>query len=210
MSELTELAQTQPINGLVFDIASIKAPLIEPLQQAAQAGLNICSIHPMFGPDTVLLAERHVLFMDVGQPDAVQQARALFEDTMAEQVELSLETHDQLMALVLGLSHALNITFADALAQSGLEAEQLAAISSTTFKRQLDVAGDVVAESDRLYFEIQQLNPHEMNVLDGLLASVQRLRSSIVTQDQQAFSEQMKAGHDWLTRHRNLKEHDSP
>ncbi|MEM1082189.1 MAG: prephenate dehydrogenase dimerization domain-containing protein, partial [Pseudomonadota bacterium] len=117
---------------------------------------------------------------------------------MAEQVDLSLEQHDRMMALVLGLSHAMNIVFADALVQSGVPADQLAALSSTTFKRQLEVAADVVAENDRLYFEIQQLNPYELEVLDGLLASAQRLRSSVSRQDQQAFSEQMKTGHRWL------------
>ncbi|MEM7054869.1 MAG: bifunctional chorismate mutase/prephenate dehydrogenase [Pseudomonadota bacterium] len=208
LAELIGLADQQPIAALVFDIASVKAPLIESLQQAAQAGLNICSIHPMFGPDTMLLAERHVLFMDVGPAAAVDQARALFEDTMAEQVNVSLEQHDRLMALVLGLSHALNIAFADALAQSGLDAAQLAAISSTTFKRQLDVAGDVVAENDRLYFEIQRLNPYELAVLDGLLNSVQRLRSHVSQDDAAAFSAQMKAGYDWLQRHRQSKEQD--
>lgn len=207
--ELSDRAQERPVPGLVFDIASVKAPLIEALHQAAQAGLKICSIHPMFGPDTMLLAERHVLFMDAGHADALLEARALFEDTMAERVDLSLDRHDRLMALVLGLSHALNIVFADALAQSGLAAEQLAAISSTTFKRQLDVASAVVSENDRLYFEIQQLNPHELSVLDGLLDSVRRLRVSVSEQDQQAFSAQMKAGHEWLRQHQQSNRQSS-
>ncbi len=198
LQQLTDLHEQQPVPALVFDIASVKAPLVEVLRAGAESGLRLCSIHPMFGPDTVLLAGRHILFSNVGNAEAVRAARALFEETMVEQVDVTLDQHDRLMAMVLGLSHALNIAFADTLVQSGLKAEQLAAISSTTFKRQLAIAGDVVAENDRLYFEIQQLNPHELDVLDGLLSSVQQLRSHVAEQNQSAFSKQMKSGHHWL------------
>ncbi|MEM1081332.1 MAG: prephenate dehydrogenase/arogenate dehydrogenase family protein, partial [Pseudomonadota bacterium] len=86
LQDLIEVHREQSIDALVFDVASVKAPLVDTLRAGAEAGLNVCSIHPMFGPDTVLLAERHVVFMNVGQPAAVEQARALFEETMAEQV----------------------------------------------------------------------------------------------------------------------------
>lgn len=59
---LLELAQRQP-KGMVFDIGSLKTPLTEGLKACAAAGLRICSVHPMFGPDTELLSDRHVIFM---------------------------------------------------------------------------------------------------------------------------------------------------
>ena len=41
-----------------------------------------------------------------GSPDATAAARALFEEpTMATLVEMDLESHDRLIAYVLGLSH---------------------------------------------------------------------------------------------------------
>ena len=45
---------------------------------------------------------------------------------MAEQVVMSLDDHDRLIAYVLGLSHALNIAFFTALAESGEAAPKLA------------------------------------------------------------------------------------
>ena len=94
----------------------------------------------MFGPDTELLSGRHVIFVDLGVPEATAAARALFEPTMATLVEMDLESHDRLIAYVLGLSHALNIAFFTALAESGEAAPQLATLSSTTFDAQLGVA----------------------------------------------------------------------
>ncbi len=54
------------------------------------------------------------------------RARALFGSTMAELVVMSLDEHDRLIAYVLGLSHALNIAFFTALAESGEAAPRLA------------------------------------------------------------------------------------
>ena len=70
----------------------------------------------MFGPDTQLLSGRHVIFIDLGDQAALQEAQALFAPTMAERVVMGLDEHDRLIAYVLGLSHALNIAFFTALA----------------------------------------------------------------------------------------------
>jgi len=201
---IEQLTDQRPA-GLVFDVASIKAPLTDSLRAAAAAGLNICSIHPMFGPDTRLLAGHHVLLADCGVPGAVQQARALFDETMASLVEVSLDEHDRLMAWVLGLSHALNVAFAAALADSGVDAGRLAAVSSTTFQRQLDIATDVTAENPELYFEIQQLNPHENGVLDALRQALRKLETAVLQGDSSTFVDLMQRGAGWTGRHRDAR-----
>ena len=94
----------------------------------------------MFGPDTELLSGRHVIFIDLGDQQAVDDAQTLFASTMAERVVMSLDEHDRLIAYVLGLSHALNIAFFTALAGSGEAAPRLAQLSSTTYDAQVDVA----------------------------------------------------------------------
>ena len=197
------------VPGLVLEIGSLKSPLLESLRHAVAAGLRICSVHPMFGPDTRVLAGRHVLLMDVGDPRAVRQARALFADTMAECVELPLEEHDRLMALVLGLSHALNIAFFTTLTRSGVPAGQLAALSSTTFMRQLDIARDVAVENPALYFEIQHLNDHRNLALEGLKDAVETLVGHVEQGDEAGFAALMEAGATYLHSHREAAESDN-
>jgi chorismate mutase/prephenate dehydrogenase len=168
---LLELAERRP-KGLVVDIGSLKSPLRDGLKQLVSAGCKVTSIHPMFGPDTRLLSGRHVVFCEVGVPQATREARALFASTMAEQLEMSLDDHDRLMAYVLGLSHALNLAFFTALADSGEAAPRLAKLSSTTFDSQLDVASRVAQESPELYFEIQSLNDYGSESLEALSLAV--------------------------------------
>jgi chorismate mutase/prephenate dehydrogenase len=194
---LHELAQRKP-RGIVFDIGSLKSPLRTGINALRAAGCRVTSIHPMFGPDTELLSGRHVIFVDLDCKEAIDAARALFASTMAEQVVMSLDEHDRLIAYVLGLSHALNIAFFTALAGSGEAAPRLAQLSSTTYDAQVDVATKVAGESPELYFEIQSLNDYGRESLQALREAVELLWQTVVSGDASRFKEMMQQGREYL------------
>ena len=203
---LRELALRRP-TGVIFDVGSLKSPLRAGLVALKSHGCKVTSIHPMFGPDTELLSGRHVIFVkSLGSPEALAAARELFAPTMAELVEMTLDEHDRLIAYVLGLSHALNIAFFTALAESGEAAPKLAQLSSTTFDSQLDVASLVAQESPDLYYEIQSLNDYGAESLEALSQAVERIRTAVVSQDQAAFAALMRQGRDYLQDRRSVAE----
>src|SRR6202022_3215527 len=179
---LRELSLCRP-SGVIFDVGSLKSPLRAGLLALKSHGCKVTSVHPMFGPDTELLSGRHVGFVDLGSAEARASAQELFSPTMAEQVVMSLDDHDRLIAYVLGLSHALNIAFFTALAESGEAALRLARLSSTTFDSQLDVAGRGADESPDLYFEIQSLNDYGGESLQALSEAVERVRHAVTTKN---------------------------
>jgi chorismate mutase/prephenate dehydrogenase len=195
---ILEAMAAAPPRGVVFDVGSLKSPLRRGLHALRAAGGRVTSVHPMFGPETELLSGRHVIFVDVGVPGATAAARALFEPTMATLVEMDLESHDRLIAYVLGLSHALNIAFFTALAESGEAAPRLATLSSTTFDAQLGVAATVADEHPDLYFEIQTLNDYGTESLAALLYAVERLRSVVRANDLEGFRALMTRGKSYL------------
>jgi chorismate mutase/prephenate dehydrogenase len=194
---LQQLAQRKP-RGVVFDLGSLKSPLRAGLEALCTAAVAVTSLHPMFGPDTELLSGRHVIFIDLGNAEALARARALFAPTMAEQVVMGLDEHDRLIAYVLGLSHALNIAFFTALAESGEAAPRLVQLSSTTFDAQFDIASDVAAESPELYYEIQRLNDFGAESLDALARAVEAVRSAVFSGDQARFTALMRQGHEYV------------
>lgn len=194
---LDSLTERQP-PGVVFDIGSLKSPLAAGLRGLAAAGVPVTSLHPMFGPDTEMLSGRHVILVDVGVPEANRTARRLFASTMAEIVEMSVDDHDRCIAYVLGLSHALNIAFFTTLAGSGEPAARLARLSSTTFKRQLEVAEAVSHENPRLYFEIQRLNEFGEDTLGELRDAVDGLRDAVTKGDERGFVAMMESGRAYL------------
>ena len=189
---LLRLAELKP-QCLVFDIGSLKSPMREGLDAMRESGCRICSVHPMFGPNEIGLSGRHILFVDVGNQQAIVEARALFAHTAADCVELSLEEHDEVMAWVLGLSHLVNIAFAGALAQSGEKVPLLKQISSSTFNAQLNVATQVVSENPHLYFEIQQGNINTQEVSEQFRKVLDELVTAVSKQDEAIFTHHMRA-----------------
>lgn len=187
---LHRLAELKP-RGLVFDIGSLKSPMISGLEALANAGCRVCSVHPMFGPDEIGLSGRHILFVDAGNPEALIEARALFAHTAAECVDLSLQEHDEVMAWVLGLSHLVNIAFASALAESGEAVPLLRQISSSTFSAQLQVATQVVSENPHLYYEIQQGNAMTGEVVGHFRRVLDELSRAVRTGDEISWTKAM-------------------
>ena len=194
---LAQLAVLKP-QGLVFDIGSLKSPLLDGLGELRAAGCRVTSLHPMFGPDTRLLSGRHLIFCDAGDSQATADAKELFAATMVEQLDMGLDDHDRLIAYVLGLSHALNIAFFTALAESGEAAPKLAKMSSTTFDSQLLVSEAVAQDNPHLYFEIQNLNKFGLGPLDALCEAARRIRETVADGDEAAFVDLMERGRDYL------------
>lgn len=183
---LQQLSTLKP-SGIVLDISSIKSPLRLPLRHLADSGCKVVSIHPMFGPNIQLMSGKHVIFIDMGNEEAVNQVKQLFQPTMAERIDMKFEDHDRLIAYVLGLSHVLNIAFMTVLSESGEAADLLSKLSSTTFDAQLGIANNVSKENPNLYFEIQKLNHYSPTTLNALSDAIQRIIQMIHQDNQAAF-----------------------
>jgi len=99
---------------------------------------------------------------------------------------------------VLGLSHALNLAFFTALAESGELVPHLNRLSSTTFDAQLEVASRVAKDNPQLYFEIQTLNRYGRAPLDALREAVGRIQALVETKDESGFISLMETGKEYL------------
>lgn len=184
--------------GLIFDICSLKSPLVESLHSAVKRGYRVASVHPLFAPDTVLLTGRILLVCDCGHAKAATEARSMFEDTALRLVNISLDRHDRYMAYVLGLSHAINIAFARTLVDSGLAAYDLDRVASTTFSKQSRTTREVAMENPLLYYEIQHYNVHTPEVLDNLRAAVEALKHAALCDGPQAFEALMEENRNYF------------
>lgn len=194
-----KLVELKP-RATIFDLGSLKSPLAAGLKQLAQQQLAVTSVHPLFGPDTSMLSGKHVVVLDLGHAAALQQARRLFENTMADVVTLSVDDHDRLMAYVLSCTHLMNIAFAKVLADSGEQALTLRQISSSSFEAQLQVVRRIADENPQVYYEIQSLNPHAAQVRGALIQVLCDLDDSVRRQDDAGFRKIMARNRDYLSR----------
>ena len=191
------------IRGLVFDICSLKSPLLAAIGRARRAGQQIASVHPMFGPQVEVLADRNIVICDCGDAASTAAAQRLFENTSAKLVHMQVDEHDRMMSCVLGLSHLSNLVFGEAIATSGIGFEALRAVASTTFSAQLGVTTPVVNENPDLYYEIQVANTHTTAMIATFEQAFKAYRQAIEDEDREAFGHLMLASRQYLGDARN-------
>lgn len=183
----------QPGNPLIFDICSLKSEIAPLLRKAAAEGRRVTSLHPMFAPGAVLLHGRAVLLCDAGCRQATAEARELFAETALGLYEVALEEHDKIMAVVLGMSHAVNLQFAHALSRFGLPFHLLGKVASTTFAKQVKTTAEVAEENPVLYHEIQHFNRQTPAMFDLLEEALTQLRQAASEPGHERFVGYMKA-----------------
>lgn len=184
--------------GLVFDIMSVKAPVTAALLEAAEEGISICSVHPMFGPDALSMYSRNIIVCDCGSQRGIDEFLPLIEGMGAKVTIIPLAAHDELIAYVLGLSHAVNIAFFHTLRSSGIDYKTFQEIASTTFKRQSTTSLRVSRESPHLYYEIQHENPYTERYMDLFEKVVRELRHAALDKDEANFIKIMKEGREYF------------
>ena len=186
--------------ALIFDICSLKSPLLDAINRAKAKGLRIGSVHPMFGPDVEFLAGKNVIICDSGDPSVTDQCYGLFSESTATILRLPLAEHDRLMGQVLGHSHLCSLVFNRGMEKSGIPFTDLHAVASTTFAAQLNVARTVAGENPDLYYEIQQANRSTGQMIAGVREALAEYESAIATGDRAKFIALMTAGKSYLGR----------
>lgn len=180
--------RAKPPRGVLIDLASIKSPLLGPIRELQAAGARLASIHPMFGPATLLLRDSDVVVCDTGDDEATKVAEGLFAPTTARIVRLRLEEHDRVMADLLSLAHAAAIAFALALPAAEHP------VHSTTFQALERLAATVARENPDVYYEIQADNPHSMEALERLEAALALVRRAVASRSPQLFGDLLREG----------------
>jgi len=179
--------------GIIFDILSVKTPIIQLIQKSIKDNIRICSVHPMFGPHAGSVAGRNILILDAGCKEANKVAEELFAGGSV--FTLPLEKHDPIVAYLLGLSHAVNLAYSDVIANSGFSFNDFSLMASTTFRKQSAVSKEVSDENAELYYSIQRENPKNKEVLNNLLNAIQR----IISMPHDDFIASMKHQSEWYS-----------
>ncbi|MDO5846505.1 MAG: prephenate dehydrogenase/arogenate dehydrogenase family protein, partial [Methanocorpusculum sp.] len=155
------------------------------------AGRCAASVHPMFGPHAPSVAGRNILVCDCGCGRAADMAAGLF--CGADILRMPIASHDAMAAYVLGLSHAVNLAFSDALVHSGFSSSELYAAASTTFRKQTAVSREVSEENAELYYAIQRENPEN----DAAIANLERAVAAVRHMTRDEFLLAMQKGAEW-------------
>ena len=188
-----EVARRRP-RGVVVEVASIKAHVGSALTHARALGVEVSSLHPMFGPGK---SPYEPLTFVLACSDAAETERLRIEPLLSHPytnlVTIPFDHHDRLMGWLLGLAHLTGILFGSALSRSHLDPAELRACASTTFTRQAATAISVLTEDPTLYLDIQRLNPHRQDVYLAAREALDEIVKLVGTADAEGFRTVMAA-----------------
>ena len=131
----------------LIEISSQKSKTISALGKIPPKINPIC-IHPMFGPGTKKIKNKNIISIPV--KDAKKEltvAKELFEG--ANFVTIDANEHDKKIAVILGLTHLVNLVFANVISKDE-KITLTEKMSGTTFKTQKILAESILTESPEL------------------------------------------------------------
>ena len=176
---------------MIFDVTSVKVMPVNAMHKFIKKG-TVLGTHPMFGPGADGLAgRRFVLTPTSKQEEALaEQARKYLEERQALVVSMPPQEHDDLISIVLGLSHFIALVYADTLVGTG-KLEKASAVSGTTFKLLLTLAESVLSEDPAFYGSLQMALPENLKLQGTLADKLQQWKDIISSQDRAEFIRRM-------------------
>jgi len=168
--------------GLVFDIASLKTPLLPLFARARKAGVAIASTHPMFGPSAAFRGN-DFLVLDCGDPAAAGRVTRLFSGEGLRIRRMPVNEHDPWAARTMGLAHVVALACAGALVRLKVDAFDVDGRATTSFRRLLDLVASLLDQDPALTRAIQKQNPDAPWAAEVLAEEVEAFRAALFAPD---------------------------
>jgi prephenate dehydrogenase len=186
----------------LIEISSEKGKVVSSLSKMPTKINPIC-IHPMFGPGTKTIKGKNIISVPI--KDAKKEltvAKSLFEG--ANFVTIDAAEHDKKIAVILGLTHLVNLVFANIISKD--EKTQLTEkMSGSTFKVQKVLAESIMTESPEL-IETIVANPEIRRVAEELWKDVGRLLTAVQESKTEEIINYIKECQERLVKHSDVNE----
>jgi chorismate mutase/prephenate dehydrogenase len=173
-----EAVLAQSPRGLVFDIASLKTPLLPLFARARRAGVAIASTHPMFGPSSAF-SGNDFLVLDCGDAAAAARVTRLFSGAGLRIRRMPVAEHDPWAARTMGLAHVAALACAGALVRLNVNAFDVDGRATTSFRRLLDLVGSLLDQDPALTRSIQTQNPDAPHAARVLAEELDAFRADL-------------------------------
>ena len=161
--------------SLLMDLTSLKAKPVKAMLKSSTC--EVIGLHPLFGPRVRSMKGKNILICPARGEKWLPWLRDTFSGQGARLTETTPARHDQIMAIVQGLTHLNTLTMGLALGRMGIRLRELQGFFTPLFRSRLATIRKIFASNPRLYAEIIALSPHGKEILrlyEGALGEVGR------------------------------------
>ena len=196
------IAKEMKRDTYLIEISSEKSKVVSSLSKMP-AKINPICIHPMFGPGVKTIKGQNIISVPI--KDAKKEltvAKSLFEG--ANFVTIDAAEHDKKIAVILGLTHLMNLVFANIVSKDEkvLLTEKM---SGTTFRVQKTLAESIMTESPEL-IETIIANPEIRRVAEELWKDIGRLLTAVQESKTEEVVNYIKECQERLEKHTDINE----
>ncbi len=183
---------------IVVDITSIKVLPVDIMHKHLKTGLTL-GAHPMFGPGASSIANQNFILTPTNEKERAlaQKVKEYLETRRARVTLMTPPEHDEMMTVILGLSHFIAIVAADTLLSLG-RLKQMEAISGTTYKLLLTLVESVISEDPEFYASLQMSLPNMTKIEELFQRSSKTWAELVANKDRPEFIHRMNALRDRL------------
>ncbi|HXG73620.1 MAG TPA: prephenate dehydrogenase/arogenate dehydrogenase family protein [Candidatus Nitrosotenuis sp.] len=196
------IAKEMKRGSYLIEISSQKSKTAAALQKIP-AKINPVCIHPMFGPGTKKIKGQNIISIPI--KDAKKElnlVKSLFEG--ANFVTIDAAEHDKKIAIILGLTHLVNLAFANILSKDD-KISLTERMSGTTFKVQKILAESIMTESTELIETIIS-NPEIRKAAEEFWKDIGRLLTDIQEGKSEDITNYIRTVQEGLAKNSNLEE----
>jgi prephenate dehydrogenase len=175
MKVVDEILPVLRPNSFLVEICAVKSTAMTALRSAEKRGVQVASIHPMFGPLARGISGKKVVIIRTGRrKQGSQKARKLFSN--ARFLSTDPHVHDKQTALTLALPHFLNMAFAMTISKRNVS--EVRRFAGRTFDLQMLLA-EMVASEPETTTDIQIMNKEFRSVLRELQRNIRILAGTV-------------------------------
>jgi prephenate dehydrogenase len=187
---IAQVAPQMKPGAVLFDITSVKTNPVKQMLISAPAGVELVSVHPLFGPSMPDMEGQTVIVTPVRGERGRKFLIDLFEKAGAHVEELSAEEHDHIMSVIQGLTHFGYIATGATLEALRFDIKRSRRFMSPVYEIFIDFIGRILGQNPALYASIQ-MNA-DRSVREAFLTQCAALNDIINANDSAAFIATMK------------------
>jgi prephenate dehydrogenase len=180
-STLKQCASRMKPGAILAEISSVKYKSFKALKKISSEIRTLC-VHPMFGPGAEDIKNMNILIIPVrDEKEETSISKYLFQDALIT-VLPSPTIHDDLIALVLGLTHYINIIFGSFLSKENFDL--LKKVSGTTFELQSLLCRSIFTDAPDLIVALLSENPSTRRYIQNYVNNANKIAKLIFEGDE--------------------------
>lgn len=189
---IKEVAPKVKKGSLLMDVTSVKEKPCEVMDKFSGEGVEVIGTHPIFSHRVGGLEGQVFVLTPVRGKKWLSWLKKFLKRHKARVFESTPREHDEVMAVVQGLTHFAYISVGKTLDKLDFDIKESRKFSSPVYELMLDMIGRVLGQNPGLYASIQMQNPRTSRIHEVFLEVASELSDSVRKRDEEKFIRVMK------------------